>query len=283
MSYQPAARTAAILDRAWELIDVTPYRVTARWLFYVLLQEGWYSGKTAYKDSFLKALSKARKGLYKSWRPDTLEDDTRAAVIRGKGFNSIGEWLTEIPRYFPCQLDRWREQDHYVELWFEARGMVDQFRYYTEHITLRPMGGQPSIDYKWQTAKALEDAGQRYDAPIVVLYFGDLDTGGEVISEVVEREVRGWCAYDFEFIRCGLTMDQVIKYGVPENIDKPGDYQWEALAGDLEYAAGEIIQESIEPYVRHDALSKLDDVEGAATDRLRDELKQMSDRWSNGA
>lgn len=279
MDYKPRKKTEDILDRAWELVNGAPYQVTARWLFYALLQEGWYSSKADYKNSFLKALSKARHSFYKNWQPNTLADDTREAVVRGSGFDNVGAWLRAVADYFPCQLDRWTAQDYYAELWFEARGMLNQFRYYTDHITLRPMGGQPSIDYKWESAKALEDAVRNYGKPVVVLYFGDLDTGGEVISGVVERDVRTWCAYDFRFVRCGLTMEQVEKYGVPENFEKPGDYQWEALAGDLEYAAGEIIQEAAAPYVRHDALSELDGVEDEATARLRDELEQLKDRW----
>ena len=76
MAYKPRKKTAAILDRAWDLVEVTPYQVTARWLFYALLQEGWYSKKGDYNDSFLKVLSKARHSFYKKWQPDTLEDDT---------------------------------------------------------------------------------------------------------------------------------------------------------------------------------------------------------------
>ncbi len=278
-SYKPQKKTAAMLDRAWEMVDNAPYNVTARWLFYGLLQEGWYSTKSDYKNKFMKALSKARRSFYKKWRPNTLVDDTREAVIRGTGFSSVSHWLRSVPDYFPCQLDRWVTQEHYVELWFEARGMLHQFEYYTEHITLRPMGGQPSIDYKWEAAKALEAAAQRYNKPVVVLYFGDLDTGGEVISDVIERDVRSWCSVDLKFVRCGLTMEQVTKYGVPENFEKPGDYQWEALAGALEYAAEEIIDTSTEPFVRHDALSSFDGMEDEATDKLRDELKQLAKEW----
>jgi hypothetical protein len=84
--------------------------VTVRWLFYALLQEGWYSTKKDYKDKFLRRLSEARRHFYKSWRPNTLVDDTREAMVRGVGFDSVRAWLQAVPDYFPCQLDRWTAQ-----------------------------------------------------------------------------------------------------------------------------------------------------------------------------
>jgi len=88
------------------------------------------------------------------------------------------------------------------------------------------MGGQPSIPYKWQAAQELVDAYEKYRVPIVILYFGDLDTAGEMISGVIARDVQNWCKVEFAFIRCGLNIDQVIRYSVQENPEKPGDYQW---------------------------------------------------------
>ena len=274
--YKPRAKNAAMLDRAWEMIQTVPYQVTTRWLFYQLLQEAWYSSKADYKDKFGPALSTARKRFYKDWRPDTLVDDTREPIVRGIGYQTVEDWLDGVQSRVNCQLDRWAGQEYYIELWFEARGMTRQFEYYTDHVTLRPMGGQPSIDYKWQSAKALERLSERYQAPIVILYFGDLDTGGEVISEVIERDVREWCAVNFEFVRCGLTADQVAEYKVPENFEKPGDYQWEALSDE---AAEEIITSSMEPYLRHDALSTRDAEESQATEWLRGELAGLADKW----
>jgi hypothetical protein len=279
MRWQPRPKSAAILDRSWELVTVTPYKVTARWLFYVLLQEGYYNKKSDYKNKFMKLLSNARHEEYRDWQPDTLEDDRRQAIVRGYGWASVDNWLHDIPDYVPCQLDKWTGEDVYIELWFEANGMKNQFLYYTDHITLRPMGGQPSIPYKFEAAKALEWAARRYNATVVVLYFGDLDTGGEIISDAIERDTHKWCNCDFEFIRCGLTLEQVGKYGVPENPDKPGEYQWEALAGDREHAAGEIIADAIKPYMRQDAFTtkcaNIEKSEAAATEQLRQELSEL--------
>ncbi len=49
MSYNPNPQTAAILDRAYQYVVDTPYQVTARWVFYRLLQDGLLHTKTDYK------------------------------------------------------------------------------------------------------------------------------------------------------------------------------------------------------------------------------------------
>lgn len=277
--YKPTEKIARILDRALELVHSVPYRVSGRWLFYRLLQEGFYNSKGDYKDKFNKATSNARHAFYNGWAPDTLADETREAIIHGNGFDDVSGWLGAVARGLTCRLDKWQDQDHYIELWFEARAMVQQFEHYTEHITLRPMGGQPSIEYKWDTAKHLEKMAQQYGNPIVVLYFGDLDAAGGTIADTVERDVRTWCNADFEFVRCGLTLEQVQAYGVPENPEKPGEYQWEALP---DQGAEEIISNATEPYLRHDAFSQVEAQEREATTWTRTRLSELVGKWDGG-
>lgn len=275
-TYTPRGETAIILDRAYDLVQSVPYSVSARWLFYRLLQEGYYTAKADYKNKFLKAVSTARHAFYGNWRPDTLADETREAIVRGQGASDVTEWLTWVADGLTCELDKWGSQPCYVELWYEARAMTQQFEHYTRHLTLRPMGGQASIEYKWKAAKALEQAFDDYGRPLVVLYFGDLDTAGGVISEVIERDVRKWCDADFEFIRCGLTPEQVQRYNVPENPEKPGEYQWEALSDE---GARAIITASVAPYLHHDAFGDVEEQEGIATAWVRQEVSNLVNRW----
>lgn len=267
-AYKPQARTAAILDRAFDLVRRVPYKVSARWLFYQLLQEGYYKTKQDYKNQFSKAVSNARKAFYKGWRPDTLVDDRREVIARGNGWIDGADWLKAIANA-ECQIDKWNSQPVYLECWYEANAMSSQFEYYTKHVTLRPMGGQPSIPYKWQAAKELEAAAEAYGKPLIVLYFGDLDAAGITISETIQRDVSTWSAAPFTFIRCGLTQEQVKKYNVPENIDKPGAYQWEALS---DAGANEIITGYLTDYLRLDAFTAAEAKERHASRWLTDTL-----------
>jgi len=275
-TYTPHGKTAKMLERALEVVNSVPYNVSTRWLFYRMLQEGYYSKKSDYRSQFCKATASARRACWGGWRPDTLVDDTREPIVRGDGFASELDWLRLVQRA-ECQLDKWFGQEYYVELWYEARAMSQQFKYYTDYMTLRPLGGQPSIEYKYRAAKALEAASARYAVPIVVLYFGDLDTAGGIISDVVERDVRLWCEADFQFIRCGLTLDQVRRYNVPENFEKPGEFQWEALSDD---GAHQIITDAAKPFLRQVAFSSAETKEQRVTRWLRDELAHLAERWA---
>jgi hypothetical protein len=274
-TYTPRKETAVMLDRAFEIVNSVPYQVSARWLFYRLLQEGFYSTKQDYANKFLKAVSAARHAFYNGWRPNTLADETRESITGGDGFANPERWLRAVAKA-ECQLDKWYTQPAYLECWYEARAMTDQFRHYTKYVTLRPMGGQPSIPYKWQAAKDIERAARDYGNPVVILYFGDLDPAGETISEVIERDISAWCNASFEFVRCGLTEEQVKRYDVPENIEHPGAYQWEALTDE---GARDIITENISQYLRHEAFSEIEEQEAEVTDWLSLRLSELANEW----
>ena len=47
-AYKPHGKSKLTLDRAMGYIQAVPYRVTLRWLFYRLLQDGTYSSKQDY-------------------------------------------------------------------------------------------------------------------------------------------------------------------------------------------------------------------------------------------
>lgn len=246
MSYRPHERQKAILDKAMAFVNSVPYQVTARWLSYCLLQEGIYSAKGDYAHKFLPLLSKARKRFYNGWHPDILADHTRELVIRGTGFDSERHWLEAIGECERCILDKWADQPNYVELWFEAKAMRGQFEYYTHYITLVPFGGDPSIPYKWAIAKRLDERARHYEKSIVILYFGDYDPKGLAIPDSAAADIREWCGVDFEFIRCALNPGHEVTYNIPENPDKPGQYQWEALSDE---AARELITENVGRFV----------------------------------
>lgn len=296
MSYNPSREVAEVLDRAYGHITSAPYQVTARWVFYRLLQDGTLAEKSDYKR-LLSYLSKARKQFYRRWTPATLADDTRAASVRGVGFESGQEWLGEVMEQTTCNLDRWSEQDRYVEVWFEASAMQAQFDFYTnENVPLLAFHGDVSIPEKWKATRRLVDRWMELEVPIVVLYYGDLDPKGLTIPESAHRDVINFAARymwqkmgrdadrdalteqfnrflgDFTFTRVGLNDDQIALYGVPENPERPGTYQWEGLDDD---AAQELIREvdrhlSMDGF--RDVMSKEDDI----TQQFRNHLEDLT-------
>jgi hypothetical protein len=271
MGYNPRSAQADILDAAYALVQSVPYSVTARWLFYGLLQRGFFNHKDDYKISFLPLLSKARKSFYKEWTPETLADDTRPAVIRGDGWTSEAEWLHDVA-LAECVLDKWQDQGNYAEIWFEAKAMRGQFEYYTKHITLRPFGGDVSIPIKWQIAKDLKEKHELYGKPIVILYFGDLDKKGLGIPVSAVKDIRSWLGdVEFTFYRCGLNPGDEITYSIPENPEKPGTYQWEGLSDE---SARELITGWTDKFVSQDLFKYAEGLEQEITERFQERFRE---------
>jgi hypothetical protein len=254
MSYNPREDTKIILEEAYKWIESVPYQVTARWVFYRLLQSGTYDDKAGYKH-LLGILSKARKEFYGQWRPWTLADDTRAPILmqreglytircRGWGMKDKEEWLEKLKDELNCPLDRWAEQPIYAEIWFEAAAMQGQFLHYAdENIPLLAFHGDVSIPEKWRAAQRIAERFCELRKPVRIYYFGDLDPKGLMIPDSAWQDVYTWAlmvintrekglAYhaDFEFVRIGINEDQVAYLDIPENPERPGTYQWEGLA-----------------------------------------------------
>ena len=126
--------------------------------------------------------------------------------------------------------------------------MHGQFEYYTKdyRVSLQPFRGDCSIPIKWKLAKKLEQIAEKYGKPIEILYFGDYDKKGLQIFNSALKDIRQWCKTDFDVERIGLTIEQAQSMSIPENPNKPGTYQWEALNDEQ---AGQLIVNAVEKYV----------------------------------
>lgn len=299
-TYRPREKAVAdLLDFAWTHVRSVGYTVTARWLFYRLLQGGHLSTKADYKR-FLGYLSKARKRFYKGWRPWTLADDTRSAYLssrrgwynlslRGGGFATPAEWREALATEANCVLERWAGQSVYVEAWFEASAMQSQFVHHVnENVPLLSFKGDISIPAKWAAAQRLYERWKLLDRPeLQVLYFGDLDAKGLMIPESARADVEAFLVRlvdmdpeangtrqaellmdSWSFRRVGLTPDQVRDYRVPANPERPGSYQWEAIP---DAAAAEIISQ-VDDYLDLGAFGLVEAVEDAATGEMQEAL-----------
>lgn len=265
-TWQPNPKSKSILDRAMEHIRSVSYKVSARWVFYRLLQDGIYTKKSDYKNTFISLTSRARHSGY--WNPDILADETREAVIfepdgtdkpgvaiqeqielaRVLAKEEIEELRESLDNYqyiHSYRIDPNYYHDSITVVMFEARAMAQQFKLYAEGLTLCPFGGQPFIPYKYEIAKYLEAQHEKYDKPLLVLYFGDYDEAGQTIFKTAQTDISKWCGYGIRWEFCGLTLEQVKRYEIPENIEHEG-YQWEALT---DRQAAEIIQTSIRKFV----------------------------------
>ena len=185
----------------------------------------------------------------------TLRDDTRERIERVGFFQDREHFKKEGARYIAQQVnitfDHFYQQREFIIVGFEARAMIEQFLYYSKGVDLLPFGGDPSIRLKWDIAKHLEEAVKWYGLPITVLYFGDYDRKGFMILDAAVKDIREWCSVPINVVRCGLDRVHIDKYGLPENPEKPGEYQWEALD---DAQAKEIIEGALLPRLDMDLI-----------------------------
>jgi len=277
LSYRPGSEIARLLRWTLKRIEEAPYNVTARWAFYRCVQElGLQKGD--YKK-FIRVTSLARKRYWEGWTPFTLVDDTRTIFTFGGGFNNFEDWLADQfkngPRYSP-----YPGQREILLIWFEAQAMFSQFQHYAAplRITCVPFRGDTSLYHKWKIAELLCALYEIYHKPITILYFGDYepfhDRGsrakGLTIPISALRDIRLWLGYliaakakreiavDTEKIlrdfRIGLNAEHIEKWKLPENPERPGEYQWEALP---EKYAEELIMGSIRQHWNLDMIRRM--------------------------
>jgi len=274
MPYKPTPEIAEILNRCLERVKALPYQVTLRWLFYRIMGEKAF-GKKKYKD-FKGWTSKARKKFWNGWRPDTLPDDTREIHYRGGGHANPEDWVKSFLDK-ECRMEKFSTQQRITLVCFEAEAMYRQFEYYARpyYVSLIPFRGDTGIEHKWRIAKLIESLGS-YGKPITVLYFGDLDTKGRKIPGSAFKDIRAWCSASFEYHWVGLTASQVRKYHLPDNPERPGQYQWEALE---DKDAGDLITSVLDQYVDLVSIRAVERREGTATRRWQELLRESVDRF----
>ncbi len=236
--WHPDPQSVALLDYAMAKIKSVPYKVSSRWAFYRVLQAGLIRSKKQIA-TFDYLTSRARKSFYGEWRPDTLTDSIRRTDFKGEQY--VG---------FLVELDSIRFQDYYVQLWFEAEAMHQQFEHFTHdyRVSLVPFRGDYSVPKKWEVAKKLDAIHAKYEKPIKILYYGDCDRKGFQILDAALKDIRAWCNVPFDLERVGLTEKQAKLFGLPENPNKPGSFQWEALED--EDAEKLILDEGVRKFLR---------------------------------
>ena len=270
MGYNPTPRVAEILNWCLEKVESVPYKVTLRWIFYRAVQEKGLTKKDYHK--FKRWVTRARKNFWNGWRPDTLVDDTRKIHGAFAGFKNPQEWILSFKDY-RCHLDPWYYQRFLVMIWFEAEAMYSQFSYYTPTcVPLVPFKGDPSLDLKWKLARMIEEATKKYNKTVVILYYGDYDPKGIQIPISALKDIKEWCNVDFDFIRVGLLEEHVKKWNLPENPERPGEYQWEALSDEQ---AKYLIERGLRLCFDFDAYEDVKKMEEEATNKWKKILENI--------
>lgn len=135
--------------------------------------------------------------------------------------------------------DLWRSAEHYVEVWCESRSIAGVIGDICEElaVSLYPAGGFSSLTLVYEAANSIkaESAGR----PVTVFYVGDYDPAGVLIDKSIERGLRGHLRDEFElnFIRVGITPEQIEQYDLPRKPRKDSDKRVLHISGTVEAEA----------------------------------------------
>jgi hypothetical protein len=209
--------------------------ITVRQLYYQLVTRGLPNGQRYYKR-VVGAMEKARWSGVVAF--DAFVDRDRAPVGSTQyeetdvdlkiedGKRTIEFWMTHYRK------NTWENQETFVEVWIEKKALQGVFEGPCRQmgVGLFACKGYPSLT-------ALYEAHERFDGAImenkeiVILYFGDHDPSGDDIprSLVVNIERMGT---SIRLIRCALTKEQVVEYGLPPAPTKQTDSRaafWDGL------------------------------------------------------
>ena len=121
--------------------------------------------------------------------------------------------------------DLWKNSPHHIEVWVESRSIAGVLIDLCEElaVSLYPCGGFASITSAYEAADQINDA---YDeCRYVVLYIGDYDPAGVLIDKALETELRKHLNHgiDLDFIRVGITPEQIDDYDLPAKPRKAED------------------------------------------------------------
>ena len=214
MSWQPIPENQAILYAAMGHINSIDYRVGARWVFYRLLQDNFYTQKEDYKR-WIKLSAKARKEDYDGWMPNTLVDNGRHVIGSGQP-RDVNTLLRQLPWYTDIKPNIFEGATSIPFLIFEADTMSGQFQHFASDFDRAALRGDASLDHKWNIAMRIDDLYKRYKLPVHVLYFGDCDPKGLIIPESAMNDIWEWAEHGefIKFTRIGINPEHAKEFNI---------------------------------------------------------------------
>jgi len=243
-----------IIEHAQDIISNYPEGMTVRQLHYRLVSIGMINDLNHYKR-VVGAMTKARwdgivsmqsfvdreRSMYGSTEAE--EKDVDNEIENGK--SAIESWMTA---YF---LDRWSNQDKFVEVWIEKKALQGVFERPCRrmNVALAPCKGYPSITFINKARHRFEDAIDK-GKEVVILYFGDYDPSGADIPRSLEDNLNRM-GVDVTLIHCALNQKQIQELGLPGVPPKRNDTRTNGWSG------GDVVElDAVEPRLLAEMCSK---------------------------
>jgi hypothetical protein len=234
ITWRPTKRIIAKLDAVQEVL-ATYHRhlpMTLRQIYYVLVARLVIEKTAREYRNLAYVLRKARRARIIPFEAIHDQGSTLPSSLFGFADGTGLAWsIRDSVRSF--DVDPLTAQPHPVILWCEAAGMLAQLKRVGAPYGVDAIagGGFDSVSDKWRIVQLVRQAG----VPFEVLHIGDLDQHGESIFEVLSEDVPAFDEHEgnISFSRIAVTPEQIARYNLPEDFDKPGIIQAEALPPDV--------------------------------------------------
>lgn len=233
IEWNPTRKSQALLEHVNTILykySNQGYSLTLRQLYYQLVSRSVIPNRVEEYAKLGNVVSKGRLAGMIDWR--MIEDRVRSPKSNSH-WDNPGQILRAAANGY--YLDRWTNQDNYVEVWCEKDAVSN---------IIQPVCSRYDVTFManrgYSSQSAMYDAYFRFfDAhekgkKIKIIYLGDHDPSGmdmdrdiknrmEIFLDNIMHEI-GW---DFPITRLALTMDQIENYQPPENPAKVTDSRYE--------------------------------------------------------
>ncbi len=224
------------------------YSLTLRQVYYQLVARAVIENNEKSYKNIGNLISDARLAGLIDW--NSIEDRTRN--MRGNSHWSSPCSIINSAAY-SYHMDHWEGQEYYVEVWVEKDaliGIVGQICGQLD-VNFFSCRGYVSQSEMWgaaQRLKSRQDQGQN----VVLLHLGDHDPSGKDMSRDIQDRLRIFEAYNVEFHRLALNMNQIEKYNPPPNPAKLTDSRATQYIDEFGYDSWEL--DALEPQVISDLI-----------------------------
>ncbi len=240
-----------LLEKIEEILEeylMQGIRVTLRQLYYQLVARGIIPNKISEYQKLSVLLTNARYNGDIDW--DAIEDRVRVPKIP-LTFADIQERIDlALVNY---QLNRWEEQEFYVELWTEKDAISSVI-----HPITRKYQVGVVVNRGYSSASAMFESAQRFieqeEGKIrILLYLGDHDPSGLDMDRDIQARLDEFGA-DVKVIRIGLTQEQIKEYNPPTNPAKLKDPRSKWYVENFGYSSWEV--DALRPEVLQKLIEK---------------------------
>lgn len=209
-----------VLDWILYILSDEEGQITIRHLFYRLVGHDVIPKTEAAYKILCAHLSKWRRSGAIEW--SAFADGTRWH-IKTETFDSMRAALANTVNTY--RRNMWSTQKTYVEVWVEKDACASVIAQAADPfgVPVFVARGFASLSSLYDAANTFREAIKAGKRPIIY-HFGDYDPSGVAAGDSMMRALRDDFKVDVEFIRAGITKDQITKFSLPTRPTKHSNH-----------------------------------------------------------